>query len=158
MLYTVKDGVQTWKVKGILLSSSSSRSPGKPRWVEFQLYRTPTGQYVVGRVGYSLLFHSDDCSLVTRNRLSAVDEGTLSSAAQPCEKCRPARIDPRGVYPETPRYWAVQCETPEAVIASLTQRDTNNSKYLTNVAKNLIIAAAVNDLALHKAFYEISIE
>lgn len=152
MKYTVKDGNETLQLNGTLLASSSSYEAGKPRWVEFQLFRTNGGQYVISRIGYSLYFHADQCALVTRNRLSPVHESELLVAAIPCEKCKPSRIDVRGVYPERPRYYASVSEKPSGVVDSLTQRDTNTSKYLTNVAKSLLAAASLEDEDIREAF------
>lgn len=156
--YSVRDGVRTLQFDGVKLAESSSWNKSKPRWVEFELYRTPTNQYVLCRVGDSVLYHAEDCYLVTRNKLSAVDPDTLPSGSSPCPDCRPTRINPEGVYPELPRYQAQVSEDPVGVIASLMRRDANGTEYLTNVARDLLVEASKWDKAVSDAFYLDSIE
>lgn len=158
MEYYVRDGVRTRKLDGTKLSDSSSREPGKPRWVEFELYRTPTNQYVLARTGVSIYYHSGECQTVSRNKLSAVDGAELSPAYMPCDYCKPDRLDIEGVYPETPRYSAYVCTDAVGVVASLMKRDNNKTEYLTNVARRLLMDAARFDTAIHAAFYMDRIE
>jgi hypothetical protein len=158
MKYAVKDGVRTLKFDGELLAQSSSRIGSRPRWVEFYLFRTPKGTYVISRVGVSRYYHNGDCSVVSRNRLSAIDESELTPDAMPCTECRPSRIDPEGVYPETPRYWAQHSEQPRGIVASLMKYDDNGIEYLTNVARRLLEDAAEVDEGLADAFYNDTVE
>lgn len=156
--YSVKDGTRELRFTGTRLSASSSRIGDKPRWVEFELYVTQKGSYVLSRVGKSIYYHGDDCYTVTRNRLSAVDESDLAVEAIPCPECKPARINPEGVYPETPRYWAQSSDSPQGVIASLMQYDENQTEYLTNVARRLLEDASEVDARISDAFYVDNIE
>lgn len=158
MRYTVRDGVRKLQFDGELLAHSSSREPGRPRWVEFSLYRTLKGTYVIYRVGQSAIFHARDCQTVTRNRLSAVDGAELAREFVPCKTCRPARLDMDGVYPETPRYYAQTSETAKGIISSLTRFDDNGTAYLTNVARDLLALAAEGDERIADAFYVEEIE
>lgn len=152
MTHIVKDGVRSLEFNGDLIAESSSKSRGKPRWVEFKLYRTESDIYVISRVGVSNLYHTESCSVVTRNRLSAVDESDISSEYTPCRDCRPVLITPDGVYPETPRSWAQVCQTAKGVIASLMKEDHNGTEYLTNVARRLLDEASVYDDEIKKAY------
>lgn len=158
MQYAVKDGVRTLKFDGELLSTSSSRIGSRPRWVEFSLFRTPKGTYIISRIGVSLYYHSGDCSVVSRNRLSAVDEMELAPDAMPCSECRPSRVSIEGVYPETPRYWAQHSEKAKGIVASLMKYDDNQTEYLTNVARRLLEDAAEVDGGIADAFYTDFIE
>jgi hypothetical protein len=156
--FSVRDGVRTLEFDGVKLSESSSRLPNKPRWVEFNLYRTPKGQYVVSRIGYSIFYHSRDCFTVSRNNLAAVDGLTLSGDYVACDKCQPDRANTEGVFPETPRYAAWVCSEPVAVISSLMKEDDNGTEYLTNVARRLLIDASKIDTLIHGVFYTDRIE
>lgn len=153
MGYSVKDGVRTLEFDGVKLSSSSSRLPHKPRWVEFEIYRTPRGQYVLSRVGYSIFYHAKDCFTVSRNSLSPVDGLTLSPDYTACSSCRPSLLDHEGVFPETPRHAAWVCSDALGVISSLMKEDDNGTEYLTNVARRLLELAAEVDDNLHDAYY-----
>lgn len=150
--YEAKDGVRTLKFKGTLLAESSSRFGNRPRWVEFRLYRTPKGTYVLSRVGVSIYYHSVDCSVVSRNKLSAMDEMDVADYYVPCVECRPSRVDPEGIYPETPRYWAQTADYADLVVEALMKYDENGIKYLTNVASRLLASASKVDQDIHEAF------
>lgn len=155
--FSVKDGVRTLRFDGIKLSESSSRYPGKPRWVEFELYRTTKGQYVVSRIGFSLFFHSQGCFTVSRNGLKELDGLQLPPEYTACDKCKPSRV-PEKVYPETPRHAGWVCGDAVGVVSSLMQQDDNKTEYLTNVARRLLMDAAGLDRDIHAAFYEDRIE
>lgn len=158
MQYYVRDGVRTLEFSGAKLAESSSREQGKPRWVEFELYRTPKNQYVLARIGVSVYYHSENCQTVSRNKLSAVDGAELSAAYVPCTFCSPVRMDIDGVYPETPRFSAYVCTDAVGVVASLMKRDNNGTEYLTNVARRLLTEASRLDSDIHEAFYTDRIE
>lgn len=149
----VRDGVRTLKFKGALLASSSSREPGKSRWVEFNLYVASNHVYVLSRVGNSILYHNKRCKIVNRNNLKPVDGLRLDAYYVPCQICRAARADPNGVFPETPRYWAQKSDNAVGLVASLMKRDDNHAEYLTNVARRLLEKASEYDPAIAEAFY-----
>lgn len=99
-----------------------------------------------------MLFHSKDCKTVPRNNLKRAEESELSVDALPCEECLPERSQSEGVYPETHRYYALRTTTAKGVLAGLMQYDENNSEYLTNVAKKLLINAAEIDDGIDEVF------
>ena len=68
--YETRDGARRIRFEGVELASSSSEYPGKPRWIEFTLYKTKGGHYVLYRVGRSFVYHTRDCPIVIKNRLS----------------------------------------------------------------------------------------
>ena len=158
MGFSVRDGVRTLEFDGVKLAESSSRVPMKERWVEFSVYRTPKSQYVVSRVGYSLIYHARDCFTVARNNLAPVDGLTLSLEYVPCRNCNPDRSEVEGVFPETPRFSAWVCSEPVAVISSLMKEDDNGTEYLTNVARRLLVDASKLDPEIADAFYVDRIE
>lgn len=153
MEFSVRDGVRKLEFDGTKLSESSSRLPNKPRWVEFSVYRTPKGQYVLSRVGYSIFYHAQDCFTVARNNLSAVDGLALAGDYVACSTCRPIRGDLDGVYPETPRFAAWVCSDALGVVNSLMKEDDNGTEYLTNVARRLLVEASTVDPSISDAFY-----
>lgn len=158
MEFSVRDGVRKLEFNGTKLAESSSRSPNKPRWVEFSVYRTPKGQYVISRIGYSIFYHAADCFTVARNNLSAVDGLTLSADYVACSTCKPSRVTIDGVFPETPRYAAWVCSDALGVVNSLMKEDDNGTEYLTNVARRLLVDASLLDEDIADAFYVDRIE
>lgn len=156
--FSVKDGVRTLEFDGVKLAQSSSREPKKPRWVEFSIYRTPRGQYVLSRVGISIFYHSKECFTTVRNSLSPIDGLTLAAEYVACSTCRPSRFSEEGVFPETPRASAWVCSDALGVVSSLMKEDDNGTEYLTNVARRLLIEASKHDDPIARAFYVDRIE
>lgn len=144
--------MRTLHFEGELLAESSSRIGTRPRWVEFKLYKTPAKTYILSRVGVSIFFHAEDCQVVSRNRLSAVDGAELPIGSVPCSDCKPNQLAMEGVYPETPRFWAQSSVKPTGVIASLMKYDDNGTEYLTNVARRLLEDASEVDEDLKAAY------
>jgi hypothetical protein len=143
-MFEVKDGSRTLQFKGRLLAESSSWRRGSTRWIEFALYRTENGSYVLSRIGVSLIFHGAACPLITRYGLVEATPEELERDALPCEECRPNKNVPL-VFPEKYRYWAQVSEDPKPVLDALYKYDQNGARYLTNVAQRLLEEAAEND-------------
>lgn len=140
----VKDGARTLQFNGRLLGKSSSYRRGSTRWIEFELYRTESGSYVLSRVGVSLIYHGAACPLVKRYGLQEVEYRELGSDSLACEECDPTE-DAELVFPEKYRYWAQVSEDPDAVLDALYKYDDGGARYLTNVAQRLLEEASKND-------------
>jgi hypothetical protein len=142
----VKDGSRILQFEGRLLAHSTSWRDGSFRWVEFTLYRTLAGSYVLARIGQSLLYHLPTCKVVQRNSLRETPRSELSRDARPCDLCHPERQRTFPIIcPERPRYHAQVCEGPTAVLDSLYRYDPAGSRYLTLVAARLLDDASELD-------------
>lgn len=159
-MYDVLDGKRHLRFEGVRLAASTSQSRGRTRWVEFELYRTTGKQYVLARKGVSLYYHSADCPVVARNKISSEIFSTdvLSSGLVACEDCSPIFHDGDDFYPETARYWAQVNDTADAVVNSLYKYDDLGARYLTNVARKLLSDAAEIDDSVYEAFYNELVE
>lgn len=146
----VRDGSRTLQFNGTLLGESSSRRRDSTRWVEFSLYRTESGSYVLSRIGVSLFYHKPECTYVERYGLSEEPVSTLRPDAVPCYECVPPRRDP--VYPERERHWAQVSDDAEGVLESLYKHDNGGARYLTRVAQRLLEAACRNDLEIERVY------
>jgi hypothetical protein len=146
-MYEVRNGNRTLKFEGRHLASSSSKRPGAVRWIEFDLYKTNGGKYVLSRVGVSHVFHSSTCPLVSRYGLHEAHSEDLSTFAVPCAECNPESLDPV-VYPETYRYWTLVSDEPDAILEALYKPDDHGVRYLTRVAERLLQDAAAQDADL----------
>lgn len=142
--YQVKDGSRTLQFNGRLLGESSSWRKGSTRWIEFALYKTDNGAYVLSRVGVSLVFHGAACTLVKRYGLVEASIDSLDEDAIPCEECNPSFKLPL-VFPEKNRTWAQVSEDPDAVLEALYKYDQGGARYLTHVAQRLLEAASKRD-------------
>lgn len=143
-MYEVRNGNRVLRFEGRHLANSSSRRAGSPRWIEFDLYKTEAGSYVLSRVGVSHVYHSVVCPLVQRYGLHEADSSALTVDSVPCDDCNPDGLDPV-VFPETFRYWTLVSEEPEAILDALYKEDHNGARYLTRVAERLLLEAAAQD-------------
>lgn len=143
-MYEVRNGNRVMRFEGRHLANSSSKRPGSARWIEFDLYKTEGGKYVLSRVGVSYVFHSVVCPLVSRYGLHEAHSADLDPQATPCEECDPDDNDPQ-VFPETFRYWTLVAEEPDAILDALYKEDHNGARYLTRVAERLLQEAAAQD-------------
>ena len=143
-MIAVKDGNRTLYVDGELLGSSTSYRYGSTRWIEFKLYKTISGQYVLSRVGVSIVYHGAACGLVINYNLQEMSRETLELNSIPCERCSPDDSIEL-IFPEKNRYWAQVSEQPSAVLDALYKYDDNGARYLTNVAQRLLEDSAKKD-------------
>lgn len=150
-MHSIKDGSRTLQFEGQLLGESSSWRRGSVRWIEFKLYKTESGSYVLSRVGVSLVFHGAACPLVKRYSLVEVATEKLSEDAIPCEECIPNLSLPI-IFPEKYRHWAQVSEDPEAVLEALYKYDQGGARYLTNVAQRLLETASENDAKIESVY------
>lgn len=144
-MFSVKDGNRELQFNGTLLASSTSERGGSTRWIEFKLYKTDSGSYILSRIGVSLMYHGAACSIVSKYKLNEMSSSELSLKATPCEECSPdSSLDL--VFPEKYRYWAQVSNRPEGILDALYQYDTTTgAEYLTSVAHRLLQHAAKVD-------------
>jgi hypothetical protein len=149
----VKDGSRTLQFNGKLLGHSSSSRPGAHRWIEFDLYRTENGSYVLSRVGVSVMYHTGACHLVQRYGLEEVATADVENPSKlvSCPECR-SSLNAPVVFPEKNRYWAQVSEEPSAVLDALYKYDASGAKYLTHVAQRLLEEAARNDKGIEMIY------
>jgi len=150
-MYEVKDGSRTLQFNGKLLAESSSWRRGSTRWIEFRLYKTENGSYILSRIGVSVVFHAATCPLVKRYNLMEKGIQELKDDATPCEECYPSTDVPM-VFPEKDRTWAQVSEDPEAVLEALYKYDQGGARYLTNVAQRLLEQASGVDENIEKVY------
>jgi hypothetical protein len=155
-VFNVKDGDRVLQFDGEQLAHSSSHRDGSPRWVEFDLYQTLQGKYVVSRVAYSDVYHITGCVAIRPGRHHPAQVATLTEASTPCVMCSPQMSVDQAhemVYPEKPIYWAQVCEDAAGVLAALSKSDADGGRYYTHVARELIRLAALQDLSIGSAYY-----
>lgn len=150
-MFEVKDSTRTLQFSGKILSKSSSWRRDSTRWIEFALYKTDNGSYVLSRIGVSLIFHGAACPLVDKYALIEINAAELEPSAYPCEECRPSTSAVM-VFPEKYRYWALVSDDPYAILDALYKYDDNGARYLTRVAERLLDEAAKVDAGIEKIY------
>lgn len=159
MLYTIRGQSKPVKFTGTLLAEESTETDNAMRWLELELYRIDagerTGQYVLHRVGQSVVFHKPKaCGYGVATTWSEVPDD-----AEPCPICRPEEpyqyLGERfEVWLESPRHKVVTCQTPVHVEKALLMKRKDGSTFLSTPATNLIAKAASNDAKLQAYFDE----
>ena len=147
-MFSVQDGARVLAFDGEHLAESTSYRPGSTRWVEFKLYKTNGGSYVLSRIGRSIIYHSPECSLVKQYNLR---KGTPEYDGIPCEQCEPDD-ESNTLFPEKQRYWAQVMERPQAVLEALYKWDQDGARYLTLVASRLLDQASTVDDPIRKVY------
>jgi hypothetical protein len=151
-MFEVKDGSRTLQFNGRLLGESTSWRKGSTRWIEFQLYQTENGSYILSRIGVSLIYHGSVCPLVKRYGLVEVSSDSLSEDALPCEECIPSLLEVPIVFPERNRTWAQVSDDPDAVLEALYKYDDGGARYLTKVAQRLLEGASKYDKRIEQVY------
>lgn len=155
----VKDGSRTLQFNGKLLGQSSSYRKDSLRWIEFELYKTENGSYILSRVGISVIYHCAACHLVKRYGLQevSIDDVDKDRAQQfvPCDVCNPS-FEADMIFPEKNRHWAQVSDDPNAVLEALYKYDNGGARYLTNVAQRLLEQAAAVDKNI-ESIYKIEV-
>lgn len=148
--YKVKSGSRIFEFDGTLLAESSSQRSDSVRWVEFRLYVTVGGTYVLERVGRSDVFHNLACPVVERNGLKFHPEDALEGRHFPCLECDPDEEFDLIVI-EKDRHFAVTSDDPRTIINALYKKGDSVS-YMTKVTERLIDVAAAKDKRLEQAY------
>ena len=150
-MYYVKDGPRTLEFEGRLLGESTSRRGDSIRWIEFKLYQTESGSYVLSRIGRSKVYHTASCALVSRYGLTEVEWIDIDVDSLECPECQPSP-EAQLVFPEKNRYWAQVSDEPQAVLEALYKYDEGGARYLTKVAQRLLESASHNDSRIESIY------
>jgi hypothetical protein len=143
-MFEVKDGNRILQFEGSILGASTSRRRDSIRWIEFELYKTENGSYILSRIGVSLVYHSGACPLVSKYKLNDALTVEIDGDSVPCEECGPT-LEAPVVFPEKYRHWAQVSDDPQAVLDALYKYDDKGARYLTWVASRVLEEAADND-------------
>ena len=150
--FSLKDSGRIIEFNGKELANATSRQPYSPRWIEFTLYRTEQGTYILHRIGVSRVFHTGTCGLVGKYGLHETGSLGLAVDSEACEDCRPSHNDPI-LYAEEDRLWTLTTRDPRAVVDALYRVDRNSgARYFTRVARTLVEAAADADAEIDQAY------
>lgn len=151
-MFSVKDKNKLLQFNGVKLASSTSERKFSVRWIEFNLYKTEGGSYVLSRSGVSLVFHGAACPMTARYKLTESRTDGLDARAVPCETCNP-NYELDLVFPEKSRDWVLVTYSAAEIVDALYKYDPeSDSHYLTAVAKRLLDQAAKVDSQIESAY------
>lgn len=121
---TVRNGREILRFEAKVVAAATSQRPGVERWSELVVYQLPSGQYVVSKIGRSVLAHRPECLLVSDEMvpwLEAEEEAQVHR--YPCLECNPEvgnRMDPQTML-EPSRYTVLRARDGEELRQVLTQ-------------------------------------
>lgn len=121
---TVRNGREILRFEAQVIAAATSQRPGVMRWSELVIYQLPSGQYVVSKIGRSVLAHRPECLLITDEMvpwLEAEEEAQVHR--YPCLTCNPQvgdQMDPQTVL-EPSRYTVLRARDGEELRQVLTQ-------------------------------------
>lgn len=124
-LRTVRDGPRVFRFQADVLAAASSHRPGVLRWSEIVIYRLADGQYVISKVGRSVVAHRPECHRVYPDMPTWLEAGEEAQVHRTgCLECQPEvgnRMDPQTVL-EAQRYTVLRARSPEELQAVLVGR------------------------------------
>lgn len=145
--FTVKDGNRIISFDGEKLAEVSSRWGDKIRWSEFALYKAVGDQYVLSKIGRSILCHVDGCSVtkpgLPRFQTEHVGLDPDDDGFEYCD-CVPDEYDYTQLLVE--RSWMYACVSTDIkdIIHQLF-RKKDGSQLLTKIGLSLLEEAAKID-------------
>lgn len=155
-LFRVHDQHQVLEFEGERIGFASTETPDTVRWTEIEIYRTTAGNYVVHRVGASVVYHDAKahCASGSLTTPAALLNEDPNADHEPCDRCRPApisRLDPKfQIRREADRHSADPAKTPEELVKRLLLQRPNGTSYLSAVARDALTQAARMDAGIAK--------
>lgn len=86
--FIIRDRLREIVFRGVKLGSSSTEKDDSLRWTEIHIYRTDGGNYVIERLGRSLIYHVRGASCDSSHGMK-VRGTSLSEESEPCPSCKP---------------------------------------------------------------------
>lgn len=153
--FDVRDNQRLVTFLGWLLADADSQPGGAPRWTELALYRTVTGKYILEKIGRSDVFHAAACTrrskgLRYETLTDALDEDErtdvvdLTTVFVPCDQCRPD-VTAAPVFVERDISAVALYNDPQSLVDALYRKDSDNTRYLSRVSRELLDQAASRD-------------
>lgn len=119
---TVRDGTRVMRFAADVLATASSHRPGVMRWSELVIYRLADGQYVISKVGRTVVAHRPECSRVYPDMPTWLEAGEEAQVHRiGCLECLPEvgdQMDPQTVL-EAQRYTVLRAKDPANLQAAL---------------------------------------
>lgn len=148
-MHQVRDGPRLITFEGELLGAVSSRRVGASRWTEMQIFKTIGEQYVLEKVGKSVVTHNPGCKEIIGKlpRFQEAHPGADPDEGFEYHECVPEQYDFTQLLVEEDRYWATITSNPDKIVDAL-YRKRDGARHLPRVSLELLLAAEAYDDAL----------
>jgi hypothetical protein len=130
LVRSAMDGNRRIHFRAAVLGSATTARPGAPRWSELVVYRQPvgagdelTGDYVVARIGRSMVVHDPECTMANRRSMTPIDHGAVTERYFAHLDCSPNLTSPQCLLERT-RYRVLQARTAEDLVKILLPHNT----------------------------------
>lgn len=121
---TVRNGREIYRFEAKVIASATSQRAGVMRWSELVVYQLPSGQYIVSKIGRSVLAHRPDCILANDEMVPWLEAGEEAQVHRfPCLTCNPLigdQMDPQTLL-EPSRYTLLRARDETELRDVLTQ-------------------------------------
>lgn len=97
--FVVRDRLREIEFSGRELGRSSTEKDDSLRWTEIVIYRTDGGNYIIERLGKSLVYHRAEASCASSQGIRLVGS-QLGEESEPCPQCRPLMPEDDEFNPE----------------------------------------------------------
>lgn len=155
--FTVVDRMREIEFSGKMLGSSTTENDDSLRWTEINIYRTDGGNYIVERLGRSLIYHRASAPCRGDGWVE-VAGNKLPDESEPCPSCKPKAPEDSGFvqtetfYHETTKSSAEVVKRPEDLHDALSFKDDKRRvSRISHPAAQALQNAAANDPDLLQA-------
>jgi hypothetical protein len=139
---TVRDKDRVLRFEAEVLATATSKRPGAVRWSELVVYRLPSQQYVISKIGRSVLAHRPDCYRVYPDMPTWLEAGEEAQVhREPCAECLPvvgSGMDPQTVL-EATRYTVLQARDPENLYRALHNKRGRTAGIVEDILQQLTV-------------------
>lgn len=139
-----------YSFNGRLLGHATTERRDSLRWTEIFIFKTDGGNFIVSRLGKSVVYHREDSECT--NMGIPIKGHKIREDAEPCERCNPgvpedADFDPDATFiAEKTMSSAEVVEDPTKVADALSTRDrVTQMRRLSSVASEALHKAAASD-------------
>jgi hypothetical protein len=152
--YDLPSGDHRVRFTGTILAQKSSKQGRDDlRWTEIEIYRTAAGNYIVHKVGRSVVVHKPDRDCTSGE---PYNYRTFDAGVHACPRCVPdlsqvVPLAPR-LFRETDRHTVHVSETARGAVESCYTQDGDRVAYLTFPARSALHEAAQQDSDIRDAF------
>jgi len=153
--FQARDRTRLLTFDGVKLASVSSRTgDDQDRWTEMSLYLTDGGQYILEKVGRSVITHVPGCPEIIGEipRFQDAHPGDDPDIGYTFHGCVPETYDFTELLSEEDRFWAAISTDPREIVDALYRRQ-REARFLPRISVLLIEEAIKHDEALGASWH-----
>ncbi len=146
--HQVRDGSRLLTFEGARLGTVTSKRDGVPRWTEMSVFKTVGGQYVLEKVGRSVVTHMPGCPEILNPplpRFQTEFPGEDPDEGFEFHECVPEEYNFPQLLVENQRYWATISSEPSEIVDALYRRRDGGTRQLPRISIILLEEVTATD-------------